>query len=272
MARKRKTEEPWSESELKALPTSRQEARTLGSKYYFRNKPCKRGHIAPYFTSVSKCTMCAQVEALEAYRKNPEEANAYQRSMHVKHREKRLEGLRRYKRENPDVIKKHNAKRDKKQMALRSRLWRQANPTKYREGDQRNRLKFREKRIAQTKLWRSKNREHRRSYQKRYRAANKPAIRRYERAMANAYRKRLAKWADVDKIKVIYAVRDALNAKFGKNSFQVDHIVPRTGKFRGKHVVSGLHVHNNLRIVRTLKNLKKGATYDPWTGDSMPKS
>ncbi len=268
MARKRKTEEPWSESELRALPTSRQEARALGSKYYFRNKPCKRGHIAPYFTSVSKCTMCAQIESLNAYRKNPQKALAYQRAMHTKHREKRLEGLKRYKFENPEVIKKHNAKRDKEQMALQSRLWRQANPEKYREGNKQNRLKFRAKRIAQTKLWRSKNTDHLQSYRRQYRAINKAAIKRYEQAMAHAFRKRLPKWGDVEKIKQVYARRDALNAKYGKNSYHVDHIVPRTGKLRGKQVVSGLHVHNNLRIIRASENLKKGATYDPWTGDS----
>lgn len=49
------------------LPKTRAEAKQLGVAYYFTGKPCKRGHVAPYLTSIGRCTTCSR-EADEAAR------------------------------------------------------------------------------------------------------------------------------------------------------------------------------------------------------------
>ena len=43
------------------LPTTREEAKKSGSKYYFTGQPCKHGHIAPRKTK-GACTECLKVE------------------------------------------------------------------------------------------------------------------------------------------------------------------------------------------------------------------
>lgn len=49
------------------LPTTRAEAKRLGSKWYFTGKPCVRGHIEPRFTSIGKCKACSREDAMAAY-------------------------------------------------------------------------------------------------------------------------------------------------------------------------------------------------------------
>ena len=43
------------------LPTTREEAKKTGSKYYFTGQPCKHGHIAPRKTK-GACIECLKVE------------------------------------------------------------------------------------------------------------------------------------------------------------------------------------------------------------------
>ena len=43
------------------LPTTREEAKKTGSKYYFTGQPCKHGHIAPRKTK-GTCIECLKVE------------------------------------------------------------------------------------------------------------------------------------------------------------------------------------------------------------------
>ena len=46
--------------------------------------------------------------------------------------------------------------------------------------------------------------------------------------------------------------------------FQVDHIIPLTGKDEArKHIVCGLHVANNLQIVPQRYNSQKRDRFDP---------
>ena len=43
------------------LPTTREEAKKTGSKYYFTGQPCKHGHIAPRKTK-GACVECLKIE------------------------------------------------------------------------------------------------------------------------------------------------------------------------------------------------------------------
>ena len=57
----------------------------------------------------------------------------------------------------------------------------------------------------------------------------------------------------------LYEKRDLLNKKYGKNKYSVDHIIPLKNKY-----VCGLHHINNLRIITTEENLKKGNKFIPY--------
>lgn len=50
---------------MSELPSTRKEARALGSRWFFTGKPCPYGHIAPRFTSVNACKECGRVRAAQ---------------------------------------------------------------------------------------------------------------------------------------------------------------------------------------------------------------
>ena len=56
----------------------------------------------------------------------------------------------------------------------------------------------------------------------------------------------------------LYKKRNTLNKKYGYNKYSVDHIIPLKNKY-----VCGLHHINNLQILLTIDNLKKGNKFIP---------
>ena len=56
----------------------------------------------------------------------------------------------------------------------------------------------------------------------------------------------------------LYKKRNNLNKKYGKNKYSVDHIIPLKHKY-----ICGLHTINNLQIITTTENLKKGNKFIP---------
>jgi len=84
-----------------------------------------------------------------------------------------------------------------------------------------------------------------------YRAEN-PEIKRVSNAKRHAVKLRAQPfWADELAIREVYVECERLNKQTGINH-HVDHIVPLQGK-----TVCGLHVHNNLQVLRDVENLSK---------------
>lgn len=71
---------------------------------------------------------------------------------------------------------------------------------------------------------------------------------------------RTPQWADMDAILAVYNQAVRLTNTTGV-PHHVDHVIPLRGKF-----VSGLHVAENLQILRWDDNLAKSNRYDPWEG------
>ncbi len=257
----------WSTEDLLRLPSSRAEAKSLNQLYYYRRKPCNHGHIAPYYASTGQCYECGLLRAKMRYKLNPEETKKYNRAMHHKHRKKRLEMQKEYKRNNPEIIKALNDKRDKKLMAEATALWRLMNPEKAKESNKQSRIRHRKRRADASRLWRQKNKQRVSKYQRDYRKANYDQVRAYEQSHYNKARRHMPKWVIThgftkDIIR-IYKQRDSMNES-SDEKYHVDHIVPLTGKHHGQHVVCGLHVPWNLQVITADKNLKKSNPFDPW--------
>lgn len=116
------------------------------------------------------------------------------------------------------------------------------------------------KRQVSRKAWHERNRDavlesfRRRRREKPHENGEKQAARR------KAYKRRLG-WADVERVKRIYAL--ARWARDCGHDVSVDHIVP----LRGRGVV-GLHVACNLRLMYRDCNMKKGHHW--WPDDPAP--
>lgn len=83
-------------------------------------------------------------------------------------------------------------------------------------------------------------------------AAAMPALKRHHCAMRRVkFTKQLPPWADSESIKLIYRQAKEATEQTGIQH-HVDHIIPLTGK-----LVSGLHVHTNLQVVKASENLRK---------------
>jgi len=67
------------------LPTTREEAKKTGSKYYFTGQPCKHGHIAPRKTK-GACIECLKVEWVKGNETRAEYFRAYNKREDVKDR------------------------------------------------------------------------------------------------------------------------------------------------------------------------------------------
>ena len=81
----------------------------------------------------------------------------------------------------------------------------------------------------------------------------------YDRVQA--IKRATPRWADMFKISAIYSEMTRRNKADGKNSWHVDHIFPI--KYRSKCGIegSGLHIHQNLKIVSRQYNLKKSNNF-----------
>lgn len=109
---------------------------------------------------------------------------------------------------------------------------------------------------AATAEWGRKNRERKLAHSRKWKAAN-PAM-----CSAACMRRHAAKlqrtpaWADDFLISCFYEEAATRTAETGVKH-EVDHFYPLQGK-----LVSGLHVHENLRVITKAENAKKRNTFE----------
>lgn len=117
------------------------------------------------------------------------------------------------------------------------KAWRQANPKKC---------------YASKKSWIAKNPEKQREMRRRWKAKRKAQDAAAQSAREAAKALRTPEWADKRAISCFYHVAERVTKCLGIRH-EVDHIVPLRGE-----IVSGLHVHWNLRVIPGRLNWSKG--------------
>jgi hypothetical protein len=101
------------------------------------------------------------------------------------------------------------------------------------------------------KEWGAKNRERCNQYIKNWANKNKARKNASVRLRQTLKLKATPVWADLEAIRVEYALAEWCTQVMGE-PYHVDHIIP----LRGKNVC-GLHVHNNLQVIRAKENSSK---------------
>ena len=104
--------------------------------------------------------------------------------------------------------------------------------------------------------WRAKNRHVVNASNRSYRKANAKSMRVHNAKHRAAKIQRTPLWADFEAINLEYELADYCSKMTGI-FYHVDHEIPLRGK-----LVSGLHVHNNLRIIPAVENLRKNNRFD----------
>lgn len=185
-------------------------------------KGSKDGHRA-------NCKVCKAISDLQWSERNQERKIESGKSYYLQNRE----DVRKQQHEsyllNKDKIQAANKRwylENIEKVAEQKRLKRIANVEKYREDRRKDYVKNKARYVAQAR-------------------------------MREAHIKRATPpWADLKMIEAAYVASDLLNQVTGE-WHHVDHIIPLRGK-----LVSGLHVHTNLRVLPGPENLSKSNKFE----------
>ena len=188
------------------------------------------------------------------YQDNKEEKKAYDKAYREANKERIIALKKAYYEENKEKIKAgripyREANRDRER--ARAKAWAKANKEKvkaYREANK-------EKRNALHKAYYEANKERLLAQQNDYKKANKDKVYAYIGKRRASKLNRTPSWLskeDLAKIKDIYRMAKRRSEVEGI-LYHVDHIIPLQGKN-----ISGLHVPNNLQILKATENLSKG--------------
>ena len=124
-----------------------------------------------------------------------------------------------------------------------TKAWRQANREKHR---------------ASTKAWYEANKEEKLAKNKAWAQVNKDKVNAFAAKRRAARINRTPSWLtkeDLGKIKELYKEAQKLREETGEE-WHVDHIIPLQGEN-----ISGLHVPDNLQVIRAKDNLSKANRY-----------
>lgn len=203
---------------MNTLSKTRKEAKIKGDKFYFTDKPCKHGHIAKRNTVSGHCIICAS------------------------NRNRTLENAGRYQLNREKILNTKKENRIK-------------NPEKYNDRQRGHRAKNPEKEKEKNRNYYLNNSNKRKMSSKKWRARNPHCINAFAAKRRAAKLKRTPVWlseSDKREIELIYKIAARVSKETGID-YHVDHEIPLQGEF-----VSGLHIPDNLQLLKASENLSKG--------------
>lgn len=218
---------------------SRAEAKSKGLKYYFTGEPCPNGMVSKRLVSTCRCSCdeCKRSRAKYArsYRSNnPDRFSAYEKSRHIRHREKRNNQSREYRKNNHQKITKMEIEyRIKNRITLANKTaeWRKNNPNYTYEYRKKNK-----ERIAK------------------YRSENKNVARKASARRRSAKRQAIPSWfSEFDELVFHEAYILALQRQAETGiAWHVDHMIPLRAR-----KCCGLHCADNIQVIPAAMNLEK---------------
>jgi hypothetical protein len=210
------------------LPSTKQEAREVGSKFYFTGKACSNDHVSERRTTTGQCIECARLVNRKWYEAHREDENARSRADYEADREGRISRAAQWAKDNPDRVRENQAQaraRDPEKSREKSREFRRRKPEVAR---------------AAVSRWLKANPDRQNEHRAHRRASKLQATPSWLSAEHRA------------KIGKMYAEAKRLTEETGI-AYHVDHIEPLRGK-----TSCGLHVPWNLQVLTWEDNLKKG--------------
>lgn len=226
---------------------SRQEAKSLGLKYYFTGIPCKNGNKAERYVSDCGCT-CDDCKAAIKAKREPRKAEiseynkAYDKANReeIAARQKRRRDLRTEEQKTEDREK--------------SKVYWADNKDKKLEKSKRYRERHKIALYAKAKQMRDKNKANIAAKKKEYYQTN-PHIKQASRARRRAVKKQATmKW---DREFTDFVLEQAYRLKNLREEitgfeWHVDHMIPLQA-----NEVCGLHVWNNFQVIPAVLNISK---------------
>ncbi len=186
---------------VQGLPSTRAEAKAVGARHYFTDKPCDHGHVDKRFTSNCACVECLRDRKAALHAANPEKARAARSAYHKANREKYRAAHAAWYQANRERVREYGAayyKADPEKARARVAAYQKANPEKVR---------------ARAAAWRQENPEQCREQKRNRRARKRGADGTCSAAEAAA-------------IRVVQQDRCAFCRVKLKGAGHLDHIVP----------------------------------------------
>lgn len=229
-----------------AMPSTRDEAREMGVRYFFTGEPCGNGHLEKRLVSDGVCVECRSIYGANSRVRNKSKIKARNDEYIKENREKIKETAAKYYIKNRDEIVAKRAEHRKNNIdaiSARSSLYYTSNKEKYK-----NRVaKYRSNNVEKYKSYRAEytlnNAEKIRQYRVEWYAANAGRLsaqaaewRRAnpEKIKAMVHRRRARKkeadgafsGEDISRIEAQQKGRCAVCCKPLRSKYHVDHIIP----------------------------------------------
>ena len=112
-------------------------------------------------------------------------------------------------------------------------------------------------RIAKQKLWTEANPDRTKAYKHLWKKANPGSVHEASVRRRRVQSRQTPAWSDRARVKAYYDVCAFFNSVNGYPKYHVDHIIPLKGT-----LVSGLHVHSNLRVIPARENERKNNKFE----------